>query len=97
MAISANAGSAEGDTTRWNINRLAAGDSRTFAITLTTREIGTFCNRVTASESANGLRVSDQACTEWCAPPTLTIDAIDLVDPLGVGEETTYVVRSPQV
>ena len=90
--VNASGATIEGNTARWTISRLAAGDSRTFTITLTTREIGTFCNRVTASEPEIGLRVSDQACTEWRGFPALLIEAIDLVDPLGVGEETTYVV-----
>jgi uncharacterized repeat protein (TIGR01451 family) len=89
---SAPGATVEGNTARWVINRLAAGDSRTFTIDLTTREIGTYCNRVTASESEVGLRVSDQVCTEWRGFPALMIEAIDLVDPLAVGEETTYVV-----
>ncbi len=82
----------EDNTATWQIANLAAGDSREFTITLTSRELGTHCNRVSVSESNIGLRANDQACTEWRGYPALLIEAIDLVDPLGVGEETTYVV-----
>jgi uncharacterized repeat protein (TIGR01451 family) len=82
----------DGNTARWTISRLAPGEARTFTINLTTRQMGTFCNRVTASESQIGLVVNDQICTEWRGFPALLIEAVDLVDPLGVGDETTYVV-----
>ena len=89
---SASGAMIEGNTATWEISTLPAGESREFSITLTSRELGTHCNRVSVSESSIGLRASDEACTEWRGYPALLIEAIDLVDPLGVGEETTYVV-----
>jgi uncharacterized repeat protein (TIGR01451 family) len=82
----------EGNTATWTTS-LAAGESKSFDVTVKGLEEGTYCNQVSASSAAYGLSGSDDACTEWRGYPALLIEVIDTEDPLLVGEETTYVIQ----
>jgi len=80
------------DEDSWTIDSLAAGESRSFNITLNSDSVGNFCN--TASASSNeGASDSAEACTEWQGHSAILMELIDVEDPLLIGEMTTYKVR----
>lgn len=81
-----------GNTAVWTTS-LGGGESKTFELTVTGHQGGTYCNQVSASSAAYGLSGSDDACTEWRGYPALLIEVIDTEDPLLVGEQTTYVIQ----
>jgi uncharacterized repeat protein (TIGR01451 family) len=90
--LSAPGAAISGNTATWTTS-LAAGESKSFELTVLGLEGGTYCNQVTASSSKYGLSDSAEACTEWRGYPALLIEVIDTEDPLLVGEETTYVIQ----
>jgi uncharacterized repeat protein (TIGR01451 family) len=59
---------------------------------LTSKVEGTHCNGASVS-TAEGLTGNAEACTKWTGYPAVLIEVIDTVDPLLVGEMTTYVIR----
>ena len=50
------------------------------------------CNGASVA-TAEGLSADAEACTLWKGYPAVLIEVIDTVDPLLIGETTTYVVR----
>ncbi len=81
-----------GNTATWTTS-LAAGESKSFDLTVLGLQEGTYCNQVSANSAAYGLSGADDACTEWKGYPALLIVVIDTEDPLLVGEQTTYVIQ----
>jgi len=81
-----------GNTATWNTS-LAAGETKSFDVTVLGLQEGTYCNQVGASSGEYGLSDSAEACTEWRGYPALLIEVIDTEDPLLVGEQTTYVIQ----
>ncbi len=90
--VSAGGGTVNGNTATWNVGSLAAGDEKSFDVTLTSKTPGERCNSVTVA-SAEGLRESAQACTIWRGVGALLLEKADDPDPIQVGENTTYTVR----
>ena len=88
----AGGGSVSGNVITWNVGTLAAGADKSFDVVLTSKIEGRHCNgaSVTTNEGLNG---SAEACTVWKGYPAVLIEVIDTVDPLLVGESTTYVIR----
>jgi uncharacterized repeat protein (TIGR01451 family) len=76
----------------WNIDRLAARESRTFEITLASNETGSKVSVVRAFDStgASGEKV---ATTSVVGAASLTIEVTDGVSPLEVGESVTYRIK----
>jgi uncharacterized repeat protein (TIGR01451 family) len=85
-------GSISGNTATWNIGELAAGASRDLTVKILSREPGNFCNTATVT-SAQGLRDSSQACTEWIGVTGVLVEVVDDPDPIQVGESTTFTIR----
>jgi len=89
--LTAPGASISGNTAVWNTN-LAAGQSKSFDVTVLGLQAGTYCNQVSAQSEYN-LTDSDDACTEWRGYPALLIEVIDTEDPLLVGDQTTYIIQ----
>lgn len=81
-----------GNTATWNLASLAPGEEKSFDVTLTSKAAGNYCNSATVA-SAQGLRESSEACTEWRGVSALLLEKADNPDPIQVGETTTYTVR----
>ena len=90
--LSASGAQIDGNTATWTVS-LAAGESKSFDVTVLGLEDGTYCNQVSAASAEYGLSGNDEACTEWGGYPALLIEVIDTEDPLLVGEETTYIIQ----
>ncbi len=82
----------DGNVATWGTS-LAPGETRIFELSVLGLQEGTYCNEVRASSAAYGLRSDAQACTEWRGYPALLLEVIDTVDPLLVGEQTTYIIQ----
>lgn len=82
----------DGNVATWGTS-LEPGETRIFELSVLGLQEGTYCNQVSASSAAYGLRSSDDACTEWRGYPALLLEVIDTEDPLLVGEQTTYVIQ----
>lgn len=93
--VSAGGGSynEQARTITWNISSLAAGAERTFNITVVNITGGSFTNTVTATVSEDNLTDTANKVTVWEGYPGLLLELIDTVDPILVGDNTTYVVR----
>jgi uncharacterized repeat protein (TIGR01451 family) len=89
--VNADGGTVDGQVVTWNIGKLGAGAKASKKLTLTSRTIGNLCNNASVA-TAEGLKQSAQACTEWTGYPALLIEVVDTKDPLIVGEKTTYVI-----
>ncbi len=90
--VSASGARIAGDTATWTLAELKAKESKTFDVVLTTDIAGTHCNKVGVS-TTEGLSKDSSACTEWKGYPALLLEVIDTVDPLQIGEHTTYIIR----
>ena len=89
--VAAEGANVSGNTATWTIPSLAAGQERSFNVTLTSPAGGNYCNG--ASASAGGLRDSAQACTVWKGIPAILLEKADDPDPIQIDEVTTYTVR----
>ena len=83
--------SQDNNTVVWNIPSLQPGESKTSTVTLTSQQIGTTTNSVTATSG----RLSDTASaqTVWEGPPGVLTEIWDDVDPVRVGSIVTYTIR----
>lgn len=81
----------QGGRLSWNLGTLAAGDSRDVTVTLRSQASG----RINVSATANGA-CSDPASTQcdvlYEGIPAILLETVDLVDPVEVGTNTTYVI-----
>lgn len=84
--------SVSGNTAMWTVGDLAAGQSRSFNVVLTSGTVGTHCNTA-AVRSTQGLAASSEACTVWQGISALLIEVVDDPDPIQVGEQTTITIR----
>jgi uncharacterized repeat protein (TIGR01451 family) len=89
--VEAPGASISGQRATWIIDELPAGVSKKFTIKLTSRTHGTLVNR--ACVSAEGLRKCAEAPTLWKGYAALLVEVIDTVDPVLVGEATSYIIR----
>ncbi len=90
--LSAPGASIEGNTATWTVD-LPAGQSKRFKVNVRGLEGGTYCNRVSARDVNYNLSGNSEACTEWTGHPALLIEVIDTVDPLLIGDKTTYEIQ----
>ena len=90
--VKASGATVAGNTATWNIASLKAGQSKSFDLVVTSRQ-GTYCNNASVVDADLGLTASDDACTEWKGYPAVLLEVIDTVDPLLIGDKTTYVIR----
>ena len=85
----ASGASVKGDTATWKTD-LAAGEKKSFTVTLLGKTAGQHCNAATAT--ANGLSDSTQACTLWKGVAGILLEVVDDPDPIQVGETSTYTI-----
>lgn len=81
-----------GNTATWTIGSLPKGSERTFNVALTAKVPGNYCNVATVV-SAQGLRESAQACTDWIGVTGVLVEVVDDPDPIQVSELTTFTIR----
>ena len=77
----------------WELNELAAGAERTVSLDLSGRERAPV--RTTAAATADcvvGEDITAQAVTNLEGIPALLMEVVDEIDPVAVGDETTYVI-----
>ena len=89
--VAASGASVSGNTATWQMSELKAGEKKSFGVTLATMTPGSHCN-VVAVRTAEGLSGSAQACTLWKGLAGLLLQMVDTVDPIQIGEATSYVV-----
>lgn len=88
----AEGASASGNTATWNLGQLAPGEQKQLTLRVTSSVPGRFCNTATVA-TAQGLRESAEACSEWIGVTGVLVEVVDDPDPIQVGETTTFTVR----
>lgn len=76
----------------WNIGTLPAGQTREVVINLTARRVGEWVNQALA-RGDRGLEARTELSVRIDGAPGLHVEATDLIDPVEVGEETSYEIR----
>lgn len=89
---SADAGRVSGNTATWNVGQLAPGQQKELTVKVLSTVPGRFCDTATVA-TAQGLRESAQACTEWIGVTGVLVEVVDDPDPIQVGETTTFTIR----
>ena len=79
------------NTATWTIDTLAAGDKKTFDITLLGTVAGQLCNTATATSGT--LSDTAQACTTWKGVAGVLLELVDDPDPIQVGDNVTYTIK----
>lgn len=80
-----------GGVMTWSLGALAAGESRTVTLDLSSSQI----SRVPVTATVSGQCAGDARVTcetEFQGIPAILLEVVDLVDPVEVGNETTYVI-----
>lgn len=90
--VSAQGATVNGNTATWNLGTLKAGESKELAVTLTSTQIGTWCNAASVTV-ASGLRESAEACTVWKGVAGVLVEFVDDPDPIQIGEQVVYTIR----
>jgi uncharacterized repeat protein (TIGR01451 family) len=91
--VSASSGAMPtGNTVAFQAGNLGAGDSRDMSVTLRSRAAGDFRVSATAT-GACADPVSTQCETNYRGIPAILLEVVDLIDPVEVGTNTTYVIR----
>jgi uncharacterized repeat protein (TIGR01451 family) len=90
--VAAPGATLNGNVATWNLGTLEKGVEKTLEVTLTSKVPGNYCNSATVA-TAQGLRESAQACTEWIGVTGVLVEVVDDPDPIQVDEFTTYTVR----
>ncbi len=88
----AEGGSAAGNVATWNIGELRAGEQKELTVKIASKNPGHFCNTATVS-TAQGLKESAQACSDWIGVTGVLVEVVDDPDPIQVGETTTFTIR----
>jgi uncharacterized repeat protein (TIGR01451 family) len=86
-------GELSGSVVTWELGTIASNSSKTISITYTPSAIGTISNKATA-EAICADAVSASASTDVIGIPAILLEVVDLVDPVEVGTETTYVITA---
>jgi uncharacterized repeat protein (TIGR01451 family) len=91
--VSASSGATPaGGAIAFPVGDLAPGQSKTVSVNMVSRVAGSI--RVAASAGAACADPVNTACeTEYRGIPAILLEVVDLVDPVEVGQETTYVIR----
>lgn len=90
--VEAVGGTVSGNLATWRVGDLPAGGKKTLTVKLLSAVPGRFCNTATAT-TAEGLRESSQACTDWAGVTGVLVEVVDDPDPIQVGESTTFTIR----
>jgi len=80
-----------GRVVTWDIGTLAAGASETIGVTMKSTDRGTWTNSVLVT-SAEGASASAEKKTLVIAEAGVTIQSTDSLDPVVVGQQTTYII-----
>ncbi|MCD6452902.1 MAG: DUF11 domain-containing protein [Dehalococcoidales bacterium] len=78
-----------GITVTWNLGRMNPGETKRFGITLKSEQRGSWTNVATVTTKEGSTDQSQQK-TLVLAEAGVTISSTDTVDPIAVGEQTTY-------
>jgi uncharacterized repeat protein (TIGR01451 family) len=84
-------GMSQGANASWNIGTLAAGATKTVGLTVKPSGIATFNTSATV-QGACAAPVSSACAMTVEGIPAVLLEQVDLVDPVEVGGETTYVI-----
>ncbi len=90
--LSATDGTVTGNTATWRLPELAAGEKKSYTLSLTSATAGSHCN-VAAVASAEGQSARAEACTLWRGVGAILVEVVDDPDPILVGNSTTYTIR----
>ncbi len=91
FARATEGGAASGGTVSWRIGTLAPGESKVIGVAV--KPSGAEGVRVTATASAPCAPTVDASCqASVVGIPALLVEAIDLDDPIEVGQDQTYVI-----
>jgi len=90
--LEAPGASVSGQVATWTIPMFEKGTTKTFAIKATAKAAGNLCNAATL-QSAKGLKLDTQACTEWIGVTGVLVELVDDPDPIQGGQTTTFTVR----
>jgi uncharacterized repeat protein (TIGR01451 family) len=86
-------GKVEAGKIRWNLPTIMPNRSRKVSVTLMPDREGSVTNTATATaKCAEGMRAS--ASTIVAGIPAVLLEVIDVVDPVEVGDQTTYVITA---
>lgn len=75
----------------WDFGAMNAGAAKNFSMTLAASNIGRYTSTVTGNASCAD-SVADRCTTEVKGIPAILLEVVDIVDPVEVGQETTYVI-----
>ncbi|MCC5821714.1 MAG: DUF11 domain-containing protein [Phycisphaerales bacterium] len=84
-------GAVQGNRVVWNLGSLAAGQSREFSVRLGSSQVGEYATRARVTADC-AEAVSDTCSTEIRGIPAVLLEVVDLVDPVELGEQTTYLI-----
>lgn len=73
-----------------NIGNLKTKEKRAYKVTFISKHNGKHC--LQAKFTSNQVEKQAEHCTTWRGFPALLVEVIDTVDPITIGEETTYEV-----
>ncbi len=90
--VSAEGGSVSGNTATWNVGQLGVGEKKTLGLKIASKTPGRFCNTASVT-TAQGLKGSSEACTEWIGVSGVLVEVVDDPDPIQIGEQTTFTIR----
>lgn len=86
-------GMAEGQKVVWKLGNLAPEATKTVSVTAKTATIGTITNTAVVGAKCAG-EAKASVSTTIAGVPAVLLEVIDVVDPLEVGEEETYVITA---
>jgi uncharacterized repeat protein (TIGR01451 family) len=89
---SAEGGSASGNVATFNVGDLKPGEQKQMTVRVLSRVPGRFCNTASVV-TAQGLRASSEACSEWIGVTGVLVEVVDDPDPIQVNENTTFTIR----
>ena len=88
-----NGGKASAGKVQWNLSSLPAGKSAKLTVTVMPVKAGTITNSVVATATcAEGVRASVK--TSIAGIPAILLEVIDVIDPIEIGGQTTYVITA---
>jgi uncharacterized repeat protein (TIGR01451 family) len=90
--VAADGSTSSGNTATWNVGQLNPGQQKELAVKVLSKVPGRFCDTATVA-TAQGLKESAQACTEWVGVTGVLVEVVDDPDPIQVGETTTFTIR----
>ncbi len=91
LVRASSGGRVVGSNVVWDFGAMNAGASKNFSMTVAASTIGRYSSTVTGNASCAD-SVSDRCTTEVKGIPAILLEVVDIVDPVEVGQETTYVI-----